>query len=222
MLRRFGLWSVGGLMAVAVLPACSAVLGIKDLPGKDAGDGTGLEEDAGGSSGASSGAPDTGGNSPDASSGAADAGGRSPDAGGGGTPDASDPAAPFLGTWQLTGGMQILSSCTQVSDDMVYQEPTTIALVWVRGTKTDLFGTYTGQDSSGCTIAANVQNGVAVGVPGQTCTQFVSGGTDLITLVDATFTISGNTAQGVEHATDENEANGATCKLTDEATFTRE
>ena len=208
---RCGSWGLGaaGLLALAGLPACSAVLGIKDLPGpSDAGGGADLDEDGG-----------TPGR-PEAST-------EAPDTGGGRTPDANDPAAVFLGTWQLSQGSQILSSCTFASNDQgPVAEPTTIALVWGRGSTTDLFGQYTGAGSTGCTIAANVENGVAVGVPGQTCTQMVptqSGTeTDIITLVSFTFTITGNTGHTLVKATDKDEATNAGCTVGDDATYVRQ
>jgi hypothetical protein len=171
------------------------VLGIKDLPGPvDSGDGnTGGERDAGAA-----------------------------DAGGGGMPDANDPAAVFLGTWQVSGGTQTLSNCTFAAHDGTEIVPTTVQIVWVRGTTTDIVGTYQGMNSTGCTIAADVHGNVATGVRGQTCTQFVQAETDVLTLGTYSFTIAGNTAHQLVTAKDVDQASGASCDLSGDSTYTRQ
>jgi hypothetical protein len=132
--------------------------------------------------------------------------------------------AAFLGTWQVSGGIQTMSSCTFAKNDASNNVPTTVELVWVRGTTSDLVGTYQGAGSSGCSIEANVSGNVATGVvPQPPCTEVaLNGETDSITLQSSTFTLSGNTAHEVVRALDQDETSGpASCEISGDTTLTK-
>jgi hypothetical protein len=125
----------------------------------------------------------------------------------------------------VTGGIQVQSSCTFASDDMSNDVPTTVQLVWVRGTTSDLYGTYQGVGSSGCSLAANVNGNVAAGVvPQAPCVEVSTDGTQTysVTLQSATFTISGNTAHETLRALDQDETTGtASCEISGDTTLTK-
>ena len=217
--RHVGVMALLTLLGPAAL-GCSSILGIKDLPGPDDG-GDDAEPSSGSASGSGSGSTSGSG------SGSA-SGGRSGSTSGSGsgadTGTPADPLTPFLGTWQVTAGIQTLLSCTFAGNDSSNNVPTTVQLVWVRGTTSDIVGTYQGAGSSGCSIEANVSGNVATGVvPQPPCTEVASAQeTDRITLQSSTFTISGNTAHEVLRALDEDETTGpASCEIAGDTTLAK-
>ena len=128
----------------------------------------------------------------------------------------------FLGTWQTTGGSQTLSQCTNPNANQTVSVPTTIALSFTAGTTSDLVGTYSGQDSSGCSFLANVVSSTTATAPaGQTCTEFVDGDTEVLTLATYTFMFSGNTAGETATGVLTDQTNPASCDVSASATYSR-
>jgi hypothetical protein len=216
---------------------CSTVLGISDLPQRSdggtgasgGGDGStssgssgssssGGSSGSSGSSGGSRGGSGSGGSSGSSGSGAADSGTSS-----GSVADSGNSRiAMFLGTWQTTGGSQTLSQCTNPNADQTVSVPTTIALTFTPGTTSDLIGTYSGQSSTGCSFLANaVSNTTATAAAGQTCTEFASGDTEVLTLATYTFMLSGNTAGESATGVLVDQTNPASCDVSESATYSR-
>jgi hypothetical protein len=210
---------------------CSSILGIGDLPApSDAGTAASSSDGSGSGSGGSSGAGSTssgsGGSSGAGSGGGSSEGGSGGSSGGGsssgGTANdgGNSAVAAFLGTWQLTGGTETLSMCT-TGADQTDVEPTTIMLTFAPGATSDLVGTYGGQGSTGCSFLANVSGAVLTAPAGQTCTEFSSGDTDVLTLMTYTFTRSGNTAGESATGVIVDQTNPAMCDLSETATYTK-
>ena len=222
--RHFGVMALLALLGPPAL-GCSAILGIKDLPGPDGGGDDSGEPSSGSASGSGSGST-SGSGSGSGSGSASGSGSRSGSASGSGASSGSstDPLAAFLGTWEISGGTQTLSSCTFADNDGTITVPTTVQLVWVRGTTSDIVGTYQGAGSSGCSVEANVNGNVATAViPQPPCTEVAQDGeVDSITLQSSTFTISGSTAHEVLEALDSDTTTGpATCEISGDSTLTK-
>ncbi len=241
----FALLRVGGpgaalLVAGLVLDptlGCSTVLGISNLPQlSDGGTGSGGGGDGGGSgsggSSGSSGSTSASGSSGSGSSGSSGASGSSGSSGssaadGGGSSGSpvdsgNSRIAMFLGTWQTTGGSQTLSQCTNPGADQTVPTPTTIALTFTAGTTSDLVGTYSGQDSTGCSFLANVVSSTtATAAAGQTCKEFTSGDTEVLTLGSYSFSLSGNTAGESATGVLVDQTNPASCNVSADATYSR-
>lgn len=91
------------------------------------------------------------------------------------------------------------------------------------GTTSDLVGTFTGQNSSGCSFLANVVSATTATAPaGQTCTESSGTDTALLTLGAYHFIITGSTtADEVTSATITDETTSVTCNLSSRANYTK-
>ena len=209
-----------GVLAVAASLAfgCSAILGIDNLPGPS---------DAGGD-GAGSGSGGSGSSSGVASSGvtASGVGVTSSGVSSGGVTDSGGRTgiAAFLGTWKTAAGVETLSGCTQGVPDQHNAVPTTIDLVFTPGTTSDLVGTYTGQNSSGCSFLANVSGTTVTAPAGQKCTESSGTDTEVVTLESYSFAITGTAgtaANEVASGTITDETTSVTCDLSSRTTYTK-
>ena len=224
-----GVLAVGASLAFG----CSAILGIDNLPGPgDAGgDGAGSASGGSGSGGASSSgvtASGVGVSSSGLSSSGVTASGVGVTSSGvssGGVTDSGGKTdlAAFLGTWKTMTGTETLTGCTGGVADQQNPVPTTVDLVFTPGTTSDLVGTFTGQNSSGCSFLANVVSATTATAPaGQTCTERSGTDTALLTLGAYHFIITGSTtADEVTSATITDETTSVTCTFSSRANYTK-
>ena len=122
----------------------------------------------------------------------------------------------FIGTWHTTSGTETLTCAGQAMSSSVDDT------IWQMGTTSDLMQPV---DSSGCPFLANVSGNTATALPGQSCTQTMSGVTLKLTLTSYTFTVaaSGTTAtdQGSGNAVLTTGGTPVNCGFSESASYTK-
>jgi len=122
----------------------------------------------------------------------------------------------FIGTWHTTSGMQTLTCAGQPQSSSVGDT------IWQMGTTSDLMQPV---DSSGCPFLANVSGNTATALPGQSCTQTMTGVTLKLTVTSYTFTVaaSGTTAtdQGSGNAVLTTGGTSLNCGFSESASYTK-